>query len=72
MGNLWESPLEEVEVDFKHRKQREGQFIPIYVRIPVDKNGDKRLWPAVILLTGLDGYRPDNTQRCNEFLKRGW
>jgi len=29
-------------------------------------------YPIVILLTGLDGYRPDNTARCNEFLARGW
>ena len=29
-------------------------------------------WPAVVLMTGLDGYRPDNTVRCNEFLARGW
>lgn len=28
--------------------------------------------PVVILMTGLDGYRPDNTVRCNEFLARGW
>lgn len=28
--------------------------------------------PVVILLTGLDGYRPDNTTRCDEFLARGW
>jgi predicted dienelactone hydrolase len=28
--------------------------------------------PVVILLTGLDGYRPDNTLRCDEFLARGW
>lgn len=29
-------------------------------------------YPTVILMTGLDGYRPDNTVRCNEFLARGW
>lgn len=28
--------------------------------------------PTVVLMTGLDGYRPDNTVRCEEFLKRGW
>lgn len=28
--------------------------------------------PTVLLLTGLDGYRPDNTVRCDEFLARGW
>ncbi|GAP86631.2 putative pigment biosynthesis protein ayg1 [Rosellinia necatrix] len=29
-------------------------------------------FPTVLLLTGLDGYRPDNTGRCEEFLARGW
>ncbi|KAI1108573.1 Alpha/Beta hydrolase protein [Nemania sp. NC0429] len=28
--------------------------------------------PVVLLFTGLDGYRPDNTARCDEFLSRGW
>lgn len=28
--------------------------------------------PVVIIMTGLDGYRPDNTLRCDEFLVRGW
>jgi len=23
-------------------------------------------------MTGLDGYRPDNTERSTEFVKRGW
>ena len=34
--------------------------------------GHDKKHPAVILLTGLDGYRPDNTTRCDEFLARGW
>ena len=34
--------------------------------------GHDKKHPAVILLTGLDGYRPDNTTRCEEFLARGW
>jgi hypothetical protein len=32
----------------------------------------KKKCPVVVLMTGLDGYRPDNTVRCEEFLKRGW
>ena len=28
--------------------------------------------PSVLLITGLDGYRPDNTQRTAEFASRGW
>ena len=34
--------------------------------------GGTKKHPAVLLLTGLDGYRPDNTTRCDEFLARGW
>lgn len=35
-----------------------------------EENGGK--WPVVILMTGLDGYRPDNTLRTTEFLTRNW
>ncbi|XXH02182.1 hypothetical protein Hte_008550 [Hypoxylon texense] len=37
-----------------------------------EEEEEKEKCPAVILLTGLDGYRPDNTTRCDEFLARGW
>ncbi|KAK7748356.1 hypothetical protein SLS62_008619 [Diatrype stigma] len=39
-----------------------------------NKNGQdqEQKHPVVVLLTGLDGYRPDNTTRCDEFLARGW
>lgn len=36
------------------------------------KGEEKRKWPVVILMTGLDGYRPDNTLRTTEFLSRNW
>jgi hypothetical protein len=52
-----------------------GAEIPVYVRVPkkteITAGGDGKS-PVVVLMTGLDGYRPDNTVRCEEFLKRGW
>ncbi|EAA36298.3 pigment biosynthesis protein Ayg1 [Neurospora crassa OR74A] len=78
-GQLWEeSPVEEVKVAFLDRQtqQGEGQWIPVYVRVPPAGTSSQPStgsgYPTVILMTGLDGYRPDNTVRCNEFLARGW
>jgi Asp-tRNA(Asn)/Glu-tRNA(Gln) amidotransferase A subunit family amidase len=67
-GALWEEPVQEVIVEHAHRKGRDLDVIPVYVRVPKGKDSA----PVVILMTGLDGYRPDNTVRCDEFLKRGW
>ncbi|KAK4102803.1 alpha/beta-hydrolase [Parathielavia hyrcaniae] len=87
-GAQWESPLEEVMVRHRYASGGDRGEIPVYVRVPAgggkdkDKNknetnggrkcGNGRKCPVVVLMTGLDGYRPDNTQRCDEFLKRGW
>lgn len=77
-GKLWEeSPVEEVKVAYLDRQmqQGEGQWIPVYVRVPPAGTSSPSTgsgYPTVILMTGLDGYRPDNTVRCNEFLARGW
>lgn len=66
-ASTWSIPLEEIDVPHVHAKGADRKSIPIYVRHP---GGEKA--PAVILMTGLDGYRPDNTVRCEEFLSRGW
>lgn len=64
----------------------DNEGIPVYVRVPKSKGTafvfandedkgktkEKKKCPVVILMTGLDGYRPDNTVRCDEFLARGW
>jgi dienelactone hydrolase len=55
------------------KEGRDKGEIPVYVRMPKQK--DEKLEqkvPVVILMTGLDGYRPDNTLRSQEFINRGW
>ncbi|KAI1137591.1 alpha/beta-hydrolase [Hypoxylon sp. FL0543] len=70
-GSLWSpSPLSEVLIPHSYAKGRDRDAIPVYVRVP--PTAGNQPCPAVILLTGLDGYRPDNTARCEEFLSRGW
>ncbi|KAI1407522.1 alpha/beta-hydrolase [Hypoxylon sp. FL1857] len=70
-GALWSpSPLSEVMIPHSAAKGRDRDAIPTYVRVPPTAGNEK--CPAVILLTGLDGYRPDNTARSEEFLSRGW
>ncbi|KAI2605433.1 alpha/beta-hydrolase [Hypoxylon fragiforme] len=85
-GSAWSpSPLTEVDIPHKFAKGADRDVIPTYVRVPsptvsssngnTNMNGNgqaQQKHPAVILLTGLDGYRPDNTTRCDEFLSRGW
>ncbi|KAI2470725.1 alpha/beta-hydrolase [Annulohypoxylon bovei var. microspora] len=72
-GPLWSpSPLIEVSIPHTSAQGRDRDSIPAYVRVPPSTPGSTKKHPAVILLTGLDGYRPDNTARCEEFLSRGW
>lgn len=73
-GSLWSpSPLSEVAIPHTFAQGRDRASIPAYVRVPPSgKDKDQQKHPAVILLTGLDGYRPDNTARTDEFLARGW
>ncbi|RDL38656.1 uncharacterized protein BP5553_02996 [Venustampulla echinocandica] len=71
-GGLWEDKVEEVVVPFLDKAGRDRDEIPVYVRIPNTGIKEGRKAPVVVLFTGLDGYRPDNTQRTEEFLRRGW
>ncbi|KAH6855316.1 Alpha/Beta hydrolase protein [Chaetomium sp. MPI-CAGE-AT-0009] len=73
-GALWLDPVEEVMVRHRHAEGRDRREIPVYVRVPkmVHIRGEGVRFPVVVLMTGLDGYRPDNTVRCEEFLRRGW
>ncbi|KAI6377299.1 hypothetical protein MCOR25_002556 [Pyricularia grisea] len=71
-GRAWAEPVQEVIVAHTHRKGNDRDSIPVYVRVPKATAESGGPCPAVILMTGLDGYRPDNTVRCDEFLARGW
>ena len=69
----WDRPVEEVLVPHVLRAGSDrGEGIPVYVRVPGRAMGGGKGCPVVVLMTGLDGYRPDNTARCEEFLGRGW
>ncbi|KAA8574669.1 hypothetical protein EYC84_003919 [Monilinia fructicola] len=66
----WNCPFEEVVVEHTYADGQDELNIPLYVRYPANAKGRKV--PVVLLLTGLDGYRPDNTVRSDEFISRGW
>lgn len=67
----WIDPLTEEHIPHIHKTETEGATIPVYVRSPVNASA-KNPVPTILLITGLDGYRPDNTQRSYEFISRGW
>ncbi|KAI0390466.1 alpha/beta-hydrolase [Xylariaceae sp. FL0594] len=70
-AELWEAPIEDVRIPHACKKGQDRDTIPAYVRVPA-VGEQKSPFPTVLLLTGLDGYRPDNTTRLDEFTKRGW
>ncbi|KAI0503218.1 Alpha/Beta hydrolase protein [Xylaria bambusicola] len=70
-ASAWSVPIKEVEVPHIHAQDTDRGVIPAYVRVPNTQTRDGS-HPTVLLFTGLDGYRPDNTGRCDEFLARGW
>ncbi|KAF2998468.1 hypothetical protein E8E13_002155 [Curvularia kusanoi] len=65
---LWDSPITEALVPHVHASHGDGDTIPLYLRIP-NSNSPA---PTLLLITGLDGHRPDNTERTEEALRRGW
>ncbi|KAK0896142.1 hypothetical protein LTS16_024139 [Friedmanniomyces endolithicus] len=69
---LFETPIEDISIPHTAgTSQDEGKKIPLYIRVPKTASKDKPC-PSVILMCGLDGHRPDNTTRSDEFLARGW
>lgn len=54
-----------------HAASNEGSDISLYIRLPEEASASNRV-PVVLLMTGLDGYRPDNSQRTHEIIARGW
>ena len=67
----WVDPMHEEIIPHIAASGADGPTIPVYYRTPSNATAENPI-PTVFLLTGLDGYRPDNTQRSHEFLKRGW
>ncbi|KAL6233789.1 hypothetical protein BDW75DRAFT_231663 [Aspergillus navahoensis] len=65
----WKPQLQEKVIEHTHRKGKDGTHIPIYLRLPEDAASPV---PCVLIMTGLDGYRPDNTKRIHEIVSRGW
>jgi pimeloyl-ACP methyl ester carboxylesterase len=69
---LFEVPIKDIHIPHTAGTPNdEGKEIPLYVRNPPHASKSNPC-PSVILLCGLDGHRPDNTVRSNEFLARGW
>jgi hypothetical protein len=68
---LWDVPIQEVILPFTDAGEGDGKDIPLYVRTPPEASKEKPA-PVILLITGLDGHRPDNSERTEEFLKRGW
>lgn len=71
-ASTWHCPVQEVLIPHRDGEGRDRDEIPVYVRVPRQTSQECEPCPIVILMTGLDGYRPDNTIRCDEFLARGW
>jgi hypothetical protein len=70
-ASLWDCPIKDVTIPHTAATSADADSVPLYVRIPKDASKSKPC-PAVLLMCGLDGHRPDNTTRSDEFLARGW
>ena len=70
-ASSWIDPVVEELIPHTYASGADGPSIPIYYRAPSTATKEHPV-PTILLLTGLDGHRPDNTQRTCEFLKRGW
>ncbi|THV88146.1 alpha/beta-hydrolase [Aureobasidium pullulans] len=68
---LWQCPIKDITIPHTAATSADADSVPLYVRIPKDASKSKPC-PAVLLMCGLDGHRPDNTTRSDEFLARGW
>lgn len=65
---LWDVPITETIIPHTHASNGDDASIPLYIRRPPGPGPH----PTVLLITGLDGHRPDNTERTSEHLARGW
>ena len=65
---LWDVPIQEEIVPHTNASNGDADTIPLYIRHPKGPGP----FPTILLITGLDGHRPDNTERTEEHLRRGW
>ncbi|KAK5330091.1 hypothetical protein LTR93_001680 [Exophiala xenobiotica] len=70
-ASLWDAPMKEIEIPHSAIEGQDGKEIPLFVRLPPGASSERKC-PMVLLITGLDGHRPDNTGRTDEFIARGW
>ncbi|KAJ5836947.1 hypothetical protein N7447_002973 [Penicillium robsamsonii] len=70
-ASLWKPIITEEVIPHTRRAGRDGPEIPMYIRIPEEASATNPV-PVILLMTGLDGYRPDNSQRTHEIINRGW
>jgi len=69
-ASLWNPVIKEEIIPHKYATGNDGSRIPIYIRVPDEAR--EHPVPVVLIMTGLDGYRPDNSQRTHEITNRGW
>jgi hypothetical protein len=67
-ASTWASPIYDIAIPHPHAANGDGTTIPLYARYPQGAGP----FPTILLIAGLDGHRPDNTERTAEFLARGW
>lgn len=60
-AKLWDVPVTEVIIPHKYAAENDGPVIPLYQRVPPTASAENPC-PVVLLITGLDGHRPDNTE----------
>lgn len=70
-ASLWDVPIRDVSIRHPHAANGDGNQIPLYVRTPPNASAQNKCG-VMLLITGLDGHRPDNSERSDEALKRGW
>lgn len=67
-SSLWSHPIVDIAIPHTHASKDDGRTIPLYIRKPAGSDP----FPTILLITGLDGHRLDNTERTTEFIERGW
>ncbi|KAK7424112.1 hypothetical protein QQX98_000722 [Neonectria punicea] len=74
-GRNWTVPVMDMAIPHVFRSGADRDSIPVYVRMPsgqAQPSTQLNQLPTILVLAGLDGYRPDFTALCDELLSRGW